>query len=85
MHPVRLLRNRLGLTQRELALRLNLAQNTISDAEKGAVGRELALSIYDSFRSDFIALGISLEEVLLGKQFTPRERRKRERDAGAAA
>lgn len=68
-YPLAALRRRLGLTQSELATRLQTTQPHVSAIEsKGEpMGRELALRVLDLYRPDLEELGYSLEDLLRGR------------------
>jgi len=68
-HPVRRLRVFLGLTQRELADRIESHMTYISQVETGSqpLGHEIALRLADHFRAELGKLGLTVEDLLRGK------------------
>lgn len=69
-HPVRRLRTFLGLTQRELAERIDSHMTYISQVETGSqpLGHTVALRIASAFPHEMAKLGLTVEDLLRGRR-----------------
>lgn len=67
-HPIRTLREAIGLSQGDFGQRIGRSQAVVSRLECGEdeVSREVGLRIMDEFREECFRLGITLEAVLRG-------------------
>jgi len=69
-HPIRELRNALGLKQREFAEQVGLSAAYVSQVENGVLdlGKEAGFKIMDRYRTEALRLGITLEDMLRGSR-----------------
>jgi transcriptional regulator with XRE-family HTH domain len=73
-HPIRELREAVGLTREELAERIGRTRPFITmleEYEGQELGRETALRLFDEFRTDLNRLGITAEDLLRGYRGAP--------------
>lgn len=64
-HPIKLLRQHLGITQTELAEKIGSSQNRVSEVENGhPMQPSMALAVWDRWRVDLVKLGITLDGLL---------------------
>lgn len=74
IHPLRQLRNRLGLTQKQMAEELGLHKVHLSqiETERCGLGRDTALKIVDRYRDAMAEDRITLEDLLRGVRASPK-------------
>lgn len=65
MNPIRVLRDRLGLSQEAFGETVGLTQSRVSDAERGEpLSRAAALRVLDTYPRELRAEGLTLEDLL---------------------